>query len=129
VKRGLARLVWWSAREGPKVIERPLARVEAATLGRALRALGELFPVGMEVARLRREAERMREEFRDFERRSARVHKRMAKVQRNIEQTNRLIKATVEQNVQLSARYKAAQDEAAALRLHALLPRKKAIQC
>jgi hypothetical protein len=57
MKRGLARLVWWSTRESPKVVERPLARVEASTLGGALRALAEFFPLGIEYARVGRAVE------------------------------------------------------------------------
>jgi hypothetical protein len=127
VKRGLARLVWWSTHEGPKVVDRPIAQVEAATLGGALRALGELLPVGMKVALLRREAERMREDGLKTALRVARLRNVTAKMQRNLDQTHRLVQATVEQNLVLAARCKAAQDEAATLRLHALLPRKKAI--
>lgn len=58
MKRGLARLVWWSTRESPKVIDRPLARVEAATLGGALRQLAEHFPLGIAYARVAAATER-----------------------------------------------------------------------
>lgn len=98
MKRGLARLVWWSTRESPKVIDRPLARVEAATLGGALRALAEHFALGLAYARLAREvernkaiSERLRLEIARLRRGNGRLRAQTAAV----EQRNRKTKARI----------------------------------
>lgn len=91
MKRGRVRLVWWSARESPKVIDRPLARVTAATLGGALKKLAERFPLGLAHARVTAATERAKaqiEVLKVLVARQKRVNRRLQAQREAIERQN-----------------------------------------
>lgn len=105
MKRGCVRLVWWSARESPKVIDRPLARVAAATLGGALRQLAEHFPLGLAYARVTAATERAKAQIETLKvlvARQKRANRRMqaqtAAIERQNESTRREIETIQRRN-------------------------------